>query len=164
MAPLKNVDDSARAKTTIWLRLILATIIFNGIGIHKLNAQTTNNTAVIIKGSVADENGMPVPGARITNVANKATGITNMDGNFEIAALVGDDVEVNFNDVVIQNSKVINLNKLDIVLTNAQIDKQKTLAAYPVTTTTGGSKPIKFSMPDPNFFSSLFQYVGQKVK
>jgi len=152
---------------TILFACVLVLFCVNGANLcaqSKPNAAVADNVTHVLKGSVTDENGMPVPGVKIINSAANVTTVTNMDGNFEIAAFINDTIEVNFHDAVIQNIKVTNFNKLNVLLTTAQVEQQKTLASYPVTITVGGSRPLKFAVPDPNFFSSLFQYVSQKVK
>lgn len=167
MAFSKNIYHIPKSTNTIWLHLILVIICLNIIGTHKLNAQTNPavTVATIIKGSITDENGMPVPGVKIINNSTKITAVTNMDGNFEIASLINDTIEVNFHDIVVQYIQVLSLNKLNVLLTTAQVDQQKTLTSYPVNSKVASvSKPLKFSLPDADFFSSALRFVTNKVK
>lgn len=151
---------------------IIAVVCLCTFGINNLCAQT-NNSAVsansiptqLVKGTVVDENGMPVPGVSLINSNTKATAETNMDGNFEIVAIADDNLEIKFRDAIVQNITVDTSHKLEIVLTNAQVEQQKTLANYPVSRKVAtGTTPVKLAMPDANFFGSFFQYVGRKLK
>jgi len=149
----------------------IAMIFLCTSGINNLCAQTNYSavsansiTTQPVKGIVVDENGMPVPGVSLINSNTKATAETNMDGNFEIAALADDNLEIKFRDAIVQNITVDTSHKLEIVLTNAQVE-QKTLANYPVSRKVAtGTTPVKLAMPDANFFGSFFQYVGRKLK
>jgi len=164
--------NSAKAYKPLTRYAAIAMIFLCTSGINNLCAQT-NYSAVsansiptqLVKGTVMDENRMPVPGVLLINSNTKATAETNMDGNFEIAALADDNLEIKFHDAIVHNIMVDNSNKLEIVLTNAQVEQQKTLVNYPVSSKVAtGTTPVKLAMPDANFFGSFFQYVGRKLK
>jgi len=107
---------------TILFACVVVLFCVNGANLcaqSKPNAAVADNVTHVLKGSVTDENGMPVPGVKIINSAANVTTVTNMDGNFEIAAFINDTIEVNFHDAVIQNIKVTNFNKLNVLLTTA---------------------------------------------
>ncbi|RZJ65209.1 MAG: TonB-dependent receptor [Flavobacterium sp.] len=52
--------------------------------------------AQTIKGKVLDEAGLPLPGVSIANIASGANTITDIDGNFSIAANAGDKLNFSF--------------------------------------------------------------------
>ncbi len=49
-----------------------------------------------ISGKVVDETGLPLPGVSIANTASGANSITDIDGNFSIAANTGDPIKFSF--------------------------------------------------------------------
>jgi len=61
-----------------------------------INRETLLATAVqqTVKGKVTDENGLPLPGATIMVTGTSTTAVTDIDGNFEIAAANGATLDV----------------------------------------------------------------------
>lgn len=53
-------------------------------------------SAQTVKGKVLDEAGLPLPGVSIANTASGANTITDLDGNFSIAANAGDKLNFSF--------------------------------------------------------------------
>ena len=63
----------------------------------KTNRNTTNTSSSILKGTVVDENGLPVIGANVLVKGNKTNGtITDMNGNFSLNAPRGSVLVVSY--------------------------------------------------------------------
>lgn len=52
--------------------------------------------AQTIRGKVVDDAGLPLPGVSIVNTASNATSITDLDGNFAIAAQAGESIKFTY--------------------------------------------------------------------
>lgn len=171
---LKNIVNFEVIKTPLPICFITVVIFLWSCTIQKLNAQT--NTIIgktevtlgkeLIKGSVVDEDGMPLPSVKIVNINTKVTAETDIAGNFEIIAAIDDNLEVYFHEVIIQNNKVISLNKLEILLTNSNLEQYTALDRYPNMHNKNNRaiKPLKVSLPDPDFFGSVFNAIGKLFK
>lgn len=164
---LKNLRNFVSAKPTWCIWIIAAAFFLCSTGTSKLAAQTNSTAAtvnnpatILVKGIVKDDLGMPIPAIKIIDIATNVIAETNMDGNFEIATVTGNNLELYFNNVVIQTVKVTSINKLEIILPSATIDQYTTLAGLATQNkVAANNKRIKFSLPDPNFFSSALQAV-----
>jgi len=82
-----------------------------------LNAGLLTAQSIIVKGTVSDENGDPLIGATVKNLANQSGTITDIDGNYSIKAEKGNEISCSYIGYM-KSVAVVESNMLDFVLAN----------------------------------------------
>lgn len=81
------------------------------------NVQTNTNFQQVLRGTVLDENGLPLPGATVREKGTSKGIITDFDGNFNLNVSSGSSVlEISFVGFITREVPVNDLNTLEIVL------------------------------------------------
>ncbi len=88
-------------------------------------AQSNQQGAVVIKGKVLDEAGVPLPGATVIVVGSLKGTVTDVNGNYTINARQGDELKFTFVGYLDQVIKIENQTSIDVTLKEsvAEIDE-----------------------------------------
>ncbi|MXN89650.1 hypothetical protein GR160_00275 [Flavobacterium sp. Sd200] len=165
MTPTQHNNHSIKTVKFFIYAVILCFYSLNSAQIIAQTNQATQVKSLTVKGKITDTDGMPLPGAAIINTTTKASVNTNIDGEFTIESAINDMLEISFLGMKSQNVTVTGLDTIEIALTDSGTAGNTNLAAYPAQAkATATNKPLKFNMPDANFFSNLMYYVSTKVK
>ena len=78
---------------------------------------SANPDAIDISGTVTDENGEPIPGATVIVEGTNIGTVTDIDGNFNINAEVGNVIQISFIGYETQQISVGNQTRYNISLT-----------------------------------------------
>lgn len=80
--------------------LCLSALFFSPVAMQASLAVDVPSQAVLqgrsIKGKIIDESGEPMIGVTVKVIGSKAAVVTDLDGNFSIAARTGDQLEISY--------------------------------------------------------------------
>lgn len=109
-----NVLDKIFKGTNVVYSVLDKSIILSNSALQA--SQDPNQTSVPLKGKVIDVNGEPVIGANIVVSGTSVGTITDVDGNFSIAAKKGDAIRVSYIGYLDKTVTIANLDFLQITL------------------------------------------------
>lgn len=127
-------------------KIFLTGLIVQGVAVQQANAQQVVNQNIVVKGTVLDDGGVPVPGVTIVNNTKKVLGVTNEKGEYNISVPKGTAISfsmigfetvtrtfnANENNVIIHfKSSSSQLN--EVVVTALGIKRQERSLGYAVT-------------------------------
>ncbi|EDP95734.1 carboxypeptidase-like regulatory domain-containing protein [Kordia algicida OT-1] len=123
---------------------------FKSLNISSLERKNTSikKDSIVIKGTITDESGMPLPGASIV-IKNTTIGkTTDFDGNYSITVKVGDEIQISY---VGFTTKAIKITKTRLEY-NAKLESGDDLVAV---TVVGGAC---FQMPGADEYGYVSDY------
>lgn len=127
-------------------KIFLTGLMVQGIAVQQANAQQVVNQNIVVKGTVLDDGGVPVPGVTIVNNTKKVLGVTNEKGEYNVSVPKGTAISfsmigfetvtrtfnTNENNVIIHfKSSSSQLN--EVVVTALGIKRQERSLGYAVT-------------------------------
>ena len=103
----------------LWRSFVFLGLLFAFSGFQDANAQKN------VSGTVADESGLPIPGANVIVKGTQKGSVTDFDGNFSISVLPSDVLIISYLGYVTQNINVGNQSTFKIILAQdaAQLDE-----------------------------------------